>query len=146
MQRIDRDAAAVKPLGEIDGKHDLGKLALAIGARAAVAVRQHHVGKVDRLLSERGDVDDARGRAFADQRQKQMREQEAGEVVHGEAQFVAVGAGLPRPLRPAAADAGIVDEKIEPLRGLLHRTGQPAYLGKAEKGPRPTSLRCRRRP
>ena len=73
------------------------------------------------------------GDAFADQRQKQMREQEAGEVVHGEAQFVAVGAGLPRPLRPAAADAGIVDEKIEPWRRLLHRTGQAPHLGKGGK-------------
>jgi iron complex outermembrane receptor protein len=69
MQGIDRDAGAVKLTGEIDRKHDLGKLALAISARAAVALRQHHVGKVDRLLSERGDVDDARGRAFADKRQ-----------------------------------------------------------------------------
>ena len=74
-----------------------------------------------------------------------MREQKAGKIVHGEAQFVAVGAGLPRPLRPAAADAGIVDEKIEPPRGLLHRTGQPPYLGKGTKGPQLKSPRRRRR-
>jgi hypothetical protein len=60
-----------------------------------------------------------------------MREKEAGKIIHGEAQLVAVGAGLPRALRPAAADAGIVDEKIEPLGRLLHGAGQPPHVGQS---------------
>ena len=56
------------------------------------------------------------GRTFCQERQEQTGEQETGEVVHCEAQFVAVGAGLPRPLRATATNAGIIDEEIEVLR------------------------------
>ena len=52
MERIDGDAAAGEFVREIDREHDLRELALAIGARAAVAAGQHHVGKVDGLLAE----------------------------------------------------------------------------------------------
>src|ERR1700686_1130799 len=102
MEAVDREAAALELRGEMDGEQDLGELALAIGPDAAVAVRQHHVGKVDRLLPERGDIDDARGRAGLDERQKQARQQKAREIVDREAQLEAVGADL----APGAVAAG----------------------------------------
>jgi hypothetical protein len=52
-----------------------------------------------------------------------------GEIIHRKAQLITVGAGLPRALRTAAADAGIVDKKLEPFGGLLHRLGQTLYVG-----------------
>jgi len=85
MQRIDGDAAALELAREIDREQDLRKLALAVGALAAVATSEHDVGEVDSLLAERGDVDDAGRRASPDQRQQEIGEQEAGEIVHREA-------------------------------------------------------------
>src|ERR1700754_1211592 len=90
-------------IGEIDGEHDLRQLALRVGAGAVVAFGDHHIVEIDRVLAERGDVDDARGRARFQQGKQQMREQESGEVVDGEAQFVPVGAGAPlRAERPGS--------------------------------------------
>ena len=40
MQRIRDHARALEFLGEIDGEHDLGELALAVGGNAAVALGQ----------------------------------------------------------------------------------------------------------
>src|SRR5271166_2731316 len=58
MQAIDGEVSSRELLGEIEGEHDLRQLALPIGPGAAVAAGQHYVGKVDCLLSRRGDVDD----------------------------------------------------------------------------------------
>ena len=128
MQRVNGDAGAGERLGEIDGEHDLRQLALAVGAHAAVSARQHDIGKVDRLLSGRGDVDDARRRALPEKRQQQISQQEAGEVVDGEAKLVAVDAGLAR--SACGAEAGVVDQYVEPLRPLSHGLAKPPHLGK----------------
>ena len=45
---------------------------------------------------------------------QQMREQEAGEIIHGKPQFVTVNAGLPRRPLVLRADPGIADEEVEP--------------------------------
>lgn len=87
--------------------------------------------EIERLLSERRNVDYASGRTCFQERQEQVGEQEAGKIVHCEAQFVAVGAGLPCPLRATAANPGVVDEEIEALRRALHRVGQAPHFGKS---------------
>ncbi len=69
-----------------------------------------------------------------------MREQKAGEIVHGEPQFVTVRT-LP-PLRPLRSrpDPGIADENIEPLVvgehgvGKLPRAGQRRQVRLVEDG------------
>jgi hypothetical protein len=61
-------------------------------ARAVPAAREHDVVEVDRLLAERGDVDDPRRRRRHQPIAQQRREQEPGEVVDREAQLVAVRA------------------------------------------------------
>ena len=104
-----------------------GELALAIGSDPLVAALQHHVGKVDRLLSDRGDVDDARRFFAAEAGQQQPREQEAREVVDGEAQLKTVGASSRRP--PAEADAGVVDEDVETLVFAADSFGKAAHRG-----------------
>ena len=95
MQRVDDDARTSQFLRQVDGEHDLRQLALAVSPPAAEAAHQHDVVEIERLLSGRADVDDTRRRAGLDQRQEQTRQQEPGEIVHRETQFVAVGAGLP---------------------------------------------------
>jgi len=53
MQTGRRNTGAGELLGQIECEHDLRELALAVGTRAAVAARQHHVGEIDRLLAGR---------------------------------------------------------------------------------------------
>ena len=60
-------------------------------------------------------------------------EQKAGQIVHREAQFVALGTRLSGALRSAAADAGVVDEEIEPAGRALHRVGEAPHLRKRSK-------------
>ena len=122
---------AFKLLCEVERKQDLCELALPVGTYAAVFAREHNVGEIERLLSERRNVDYASGRTCFQERQEQVGEQEAGKIVHCEAQFVAVGAGLPCPLRATAANPGVVDEEIEALRRALHRVGQAPHFGKS---------------
>ena len=69
MQAGRRDPGAGELFSEIEGEHDLRELALAVGARAAVAARQHHVIEIDRLLAGRRHIDDARWRAGPKKRQ-----------------------------------------------------------------------------
>ena len=76
-----------------------------------IAFGQHDVVEVERMLAERGDVDNARRRACLQQGKQQAREQKAGKVVDGEPQFVAVGTEL-------ALDPGDVD----PMPALLMKT------------------------
>ena len=113
--------------GEIEGEQNLRQLALAVGARAAIVASQHHVGKIDRVLSGRGDVDDARGFAALEHRQQQTRQQEAREIVDGEAQLEAVGAEFAP--RAAHADPGVVDEDVEAVAIAPHRLGERADPG-----------------
>src|SRR6202789_4527659 len=127
MQTIDRDILSRELLGEIEGEQDLRQLALAIGAHAAIAARQHHVGKVDRLLARRRNVDDARGFLARQHRQQQPRQREAREIIDCEAQFEAVGAEFAP--RAAGADPGVVDERVEAVAIAPHRVGKRAHLG-----------------
>jgi hypothetical protein len=53
-------------------------LLLAVGPYAAVFAREHNVGEIERLLSERRNVDYAGGRTRFQERQEQFGEQEAG--------------------------------------------------------------------
>ena len=129
MQRVGGDALRIELVREVDREHDLRELALAIGARAVVALLEHHVVEVDRLLAERGDVDDARGRAFDEARQQQAGEQESGEIIDGEAELMAVRAQLPVIFVGARADAGVVDEAIDAVAVAQHRLGEPAHFG-----------------
>ncbi len=133
MQRIDGDAGALQLLGEIDGEHDLRQLALRICAGAAVVPGDHHVGEIDRVLAERSDIDDARRRTRLEPRQQQMRQQEAGEIVDGEAQLVPVLAGLPRRSLVLRADAGVADQDIEALLVVEHQLGKLADIGERRK-------------
>src|SRR5262249_56050650 len=93
-------------------KHDLGELALSIGARAAVAARQHDIIEVDRMLAERRNVHDARRLAAHQKGKQNPGEQESGEVVDGKAQLVAVLADLSSTPRAARADAGTVGATV----------------------------------
>jgi site-specific DNA recombinase len=63
MQRIHGHARSLEFLGQVDREHDLRQLALRIGAVAVIAFGQHHVIEVERVLAERGDIHDTRGRA-----------------------------------------------------------------------------------
>ena len=122
--------------GEIDREHDLRQLALAVGPRAAVAARQHDIGEIERLLPGGRHIDDAGRRALLDQRQQETGQQEAGQIVDGKAQLVPVGAHLLRRARAAGADAGIVDQDVEPIRPLLDCLGKAAHLGQGGEIPR----------
>src|SRR5262245_50022439 len=62
----DRDAGTLERSPEVYREHDLSQLALTISSRPAVTAGQHYVAEVDRLLSGRRDVHDARGRAVLD--------------------------------------------------------------------------------
>jgi len=53
MQTGRRDSGTGELLGQIECEHDLRELALAVGACAAVAARQHHVSEIDCLLAGR---------------------------------------------------------------------------------------------
>src|SRR5262245_28316152 len=58
MQAVRRHCRGIELACEIERKHDLGELALSIGARAAVTARQHAINEVDRVLAERRGVHD----------------------------------------------------------------------------------------
>ena len=45
VQAVGRDAAALELLGQVEGEHDQGELALAVGLNTAVAALEHHVRK-----------------------------------------------------------------------------------------------------
>ena len=131
MQRVHSHVASGEFRREVDGEHDLGELALAVGPDAFIAALQHHVGKVDGLLSDRGDVDDARRFFAAEAGQQPPREQEAGEIVDGEAQLKTVGALFALPA--AEADAGVVDEDVETLMFAADNFGKTPHRGERRK-------------
>ena len=94
--------------------HDLRELALAVRARAGVAARHHRIGEVDRRLARRADVDDARRRGALQQRHQLAGQQVVRQVVHREPQLDAVVALGAVAGRHRAADAGVVDQDVEP--------------------------------
>src|SRR5258707_3546695 len=59
MQAVRRYWLGIELACEVERKHDLGELALGIGARAAVTARQHEIIEVNRVLAQRRDVHDA---------------------------------------------------------------------------------------
>jgi hypothetical protein len=59
VEAVDGDCVGRQAFGEDEAGGDLGELALAVGTGAAVVVFEHHVVEVDRMLADRGDVDDA---------------------------------------------------------------------------------------
>ena len=63
------------------------------------------------------------------QRQQQVGEQKAGEIIDGEAQLVTVPAGLPCGSLILRSDPGIADENIQPRVVRQHGVGELAYLG-----------------
>jgi hypothetical protein len=85
------------------------------------------------VLAERSDVHDARGLAEHQQRQQNPGEQESGEVVDGKAQLMAVLAHLSLTGRAARADAGIVDENVEPVTFPADGAGETTHLGERGK-------------
>src|SRR5436190_1959693 len=58
MEAVDRDGVCGEPSGEFEAGHDLGELALAVGAYSVVVALQHQIVEVDRMLADGGDVDD----------------------------------------------------------------------------------------
>ena len=143
MQAVGRDAAALELLGQVEGEHDQGELALAVGLNTAVVALEHHVLEVDRSLAGRAHVDDPRRGRALDQRQQASGEQEGCEVVDREGQLVAVGALL---TAAGGADPGVVDEHVDP--GLLEQgVGKlPDLVQRGEIRPSPFQLAAGPRP
>src|SRR5215211_4792983 len=116
VQAREGDLGGVDALGELIGKSDLRELRLAVGVGAVVLGLEHRVAEVHRRLAERGDHHDARRGRAAKQREEAQGEEGAGEVVHREAQLVAVAALLPgRLVGTAGADARVVDQHVEAI-------------------------------
>src|SRR5690242_4699583 len=82
------------------------------------------------MLPERGAIDDARWRGGLDQRQQQIGEQEARQIIDGEAQLVTVGALLSLRSVVLRPDAGIADKDVDLLVIGLDRLGEPARARK----------------
>ena len=121
MQAVHGDLGGGDPIGQLEAEHDLGELALLVGPDAAVVVLEHEVVEVERLLTDRCDVDDPCRCGAPEQRQQLEGEQEGGQVVDGEPQFVAVGADpAGATLGFAGADSGVVDQDVEPVRRRPH--------------------------
>ena len=124
------DAAALQLLGQVEREQDLRELALAVRAHPVVALVEHHVVEVDRHLPAGGDVHDPRRRRPAQQVEQPPGQRVAGEVVDREPELVAVRAL--HPLAAAgdvAADAGVVDQDVEPRLAREHVFGQSPHLG-----------------
>ncbi len=129
MNAVGGDLGGGRRLGQVDRLHDLGELRLRVGADARVATRDHRVVEVDRVLAERGDVDDPCRGAAAQQRQQALGEQKAGEIVDRESQFVPVEALLTLPaIGQAGADPGVVDQHVQLLHRGLDGLRQPPDL------------------
>src|SRR5215207_333808 len=56
VEAVDREAGEL--LRQIEGQHDEGELALAVGLPAVVLPLQQGIAEVDRRLSDRRDIDD----------------------------------------------------------------------------------------
>lgn len=92
----------------------------------AVEVSAGDVEEVDRSLARRGDVDDpSRSRAL-EQAQQSMPQEDAGQLVDLDGQFVAIGAFLPLILNNA---------------GIVHRTSSRGSLARIASAMRWTSAK-----
>ena len=110
MQAIRRNRRGIELACEIEREHDLRELALGISPPAGITACEHNIVKIDRLLAERGDVHNSGGLADHDKRQQKFCEQKSGEIIDGEAQFVAVLTNFSLCVGAPRADAGIVDK------------------------------------
>ena len=70
---------------------------MSIGPPAGIAVGQHDIIKIERMLAERGDVHNAGLPVEHHNREQQPREQEPGKIIDGEAQLITVLTGLSFP-------------------------------------------------
>ena len=73
------------------------------------------------------------GALASQQRQQSQRQREAGEIVDGEAQLDARRVDLPPRARSAGADSGVVDQQVEPRRGLGDLLGEAAHGGEVRE-------------
>src|SRR3954452_5522149 len=88
------------------------------------------VAKVQRMLAERGDIDDARRLACLQQGKEEVSEHKAGEIIYREPQFVALSAGPAlRSLCPRS-DPRIADKDVEPVSFGEHCFSKPPRAGK----------------
>src|SRR5215207_1596266 len=134
VKAVDGDLVRGDALGQLDRVHDLGELRLTVGTRAAVVAGQHRAVEIDRRLAERGHVDDPGRGAVPQQRQEPLSEQEPGQIVDGEAELIAVAALLAPPaLREAGANAGVADQHVQLLMGLLDLVGERTHLAKVRQ-------------
>ena len=112
MERGDRRRlAARQALGELDREEDLRELATASTRVPDSTSRSSSITSSKSIAawpSEETLTIRLPG-VFAQQRQQLERDQEVGEVVDGEVELVAVGAGLAL----VGGDAGVVDEDVE---------------------------------
>ena len=100
---------------------------MAVSAPTVIAAYQHDVGKVDLLMSDRGVIDDPASRVRFQKRKQQSSEQEARQIVHREAQLVALPAHLAAVT--AHADPRIVDEDVQLTVVACDRVGELTHLG-----------------
>lgn len=122
MKGIDRHPMARQPPGQFAREEDVGQLRLAVGPPRAVIRRELQVAEVD-LAAAMGigrDVNDPRGAAFQQKRQKQMGQVEITEMVEREGHFEAISVLLPLP----EDRARIVHQDIQPLMLLAEGGGK----------------------
>ncbi len=119
---------------QVEGVRDLRELALPVGASAAEVALDHDVVPVDRARGQRRDVDDPRRRALPHEGEEQVGEQEGRQVVHLEAELVAVLAD--EALVRSRPDARVVDQHVQAVVVAQDRLGELAHLGEGgEVGP-----------
>lgn len=99
-----------------------------IGVVCSIA-NQNGKGFLFPAFSFNGD-DDASWSCTAQTGQQEVRQQEWGEVIHREAQFVAILTELTRAGAFACPDSCIVDQQVEPSLVSWHFLGQAMHLGK----------------
>jgi len=113
---------------ELGYEQDVRELARVVGSVAVVLALEHEVAEVQLALvvRHRGHRDHAGLLGGAEHRDEQVREQDRGEVVHSEREFVAVFGQVPLGL----VRAGVVDQDVEPVRGFAHLPREVAHLSK----------------
>ena len=127
VQGVGGDAGAIEAAGQLVAEHDVGELGLVIGALPRVTASALQVVKVDSThrLCTGGHGDDPRWCAGFEPVQKQVGEQERGEVVEGEGTLQAVGGRVS--VCPEPAD--VVDQHVESWVSIQDADGEPTDLG-----------------
>src|SRR4051794_37870821 len=100
------DASRLQLLGQVEGEHHLGELALAVGADAVVTALEHYIIEFDRALACGNDIDDGRCELW----DQQMGQKERCQIVDREMQLESVSAQLP--WTADFGDAGVVDQQV----------------------------------